>query len=100
MLSRLFDHDKKEWVWVEGNFIIDLRRPLYILAESLDEFIKARDLLLEATNMDRMSIHFLQSAEMLTRTGPAIQIFLYGAWWECEDVVHSPAFTKLLNEKI
>ncbi|MFH1118609.1 MAG: hypothetical protein V1775_02215 [Bacteroidota bacterium] len=91
--SFMQEFDRKENVWVKGNFVQN-SLPLMIVAADVEEGIKAKKLL--ENDLPLLTpIHILAKNEQMEELNK-YSIFFYGNWYD-NPYVQTERFTKILN---
>lgn len=95
--SHMFNYTKNAWEWIDGNFITDGLRPIYILAGNYEEFIDARHILLQREPpIGFNNIKFIGCAKDVTEMYPTV--IFYGTWYK-NGILEDPEITQILNHR-
>lgn len=97
--SRMFNYFTKEWEWIDGNFIIDNLRHIYVLAGNFEEFLEAKEALINhlPANVDQRIVYVNCSEVLFGVTRPFI--LFWGTWYK-NGILEDPQMTHILNNRI
>jgi len=98
--SHMFNFNRCEWHWIDGNYITDSLRPVYVLAGNYEEFLEAKQILegMEPPHVGHFNIVFVNGYEAFDRSDPMPTVVFYGTWYT-NGILEDPRLTEILNHR-
>jgi hypothetical protein len=100
MQSHMFDFFRCGWYWIDGNFVTDSMRPVYVIAGNHEEFLEAKQILegIEPPHIGYFNVKFVRGWEDFDRTEPMPTVIFYGTWYT-NGILEDPRLTEILNHR-
>ena len=96
--SHMFNYSRNKWEWIDGNFITDSMRPVYVLAGNYEEFLEAKSILIEKWQNGLYDIKFVQGWETFNHSDTMPTVIFYGTWYT-NGILEDPRLTEILNHR-